>query len=86
MTPLGTVDDFAGALLGIVKSGFALSLILLLISYLELPVINSFLSESVVLPFVQPIAPTILHWFSGFYPTLKEFLQPDSIPGEPLQV
>lgn len=70
---LGRVDEFAGALLGIVKTAFLLSVALWILESLNVNVAGRFDNgKSWFYPLIAGFAPKISHWIGSFIPIFKD--------------
>jgi membrane protein required for colicin V production len=72
LTILGSLDSVAGAILGIFKTGFALSLILWVANSFEFKFSEPWMNESVFYPFIQPMAPLTINFVDGYTPIVKQ--------------
>jgi len=66
------LDSVAGAILGLLKTGFALSLILWVANSFEFNFSESWMNESVFYPFIQPMAPLTINFVDGYTPIVKQ--------------
>lgn len=71
-TFLGKMDAAAGAVLGLLKYAFSLSIILWLIDSFKISLPESWVSDSKLYPIVAHVAPTIASFFGDFLPFFKE--------------
>lgn len=74
-TPLGPVDHVAGAVLGIFKFAFGLSILLLLFGKLGIDLPQHMTDNSVVVPRVAAVAPVVFKWISDLFPSFGLMLQ-----------
>ena len=74
-TIIGSIDDIAGALLGIIKWCIAISLVLWLIAQagFDLPVKN--LEESIFYPYLVEFGPLVVNLFSKLIPFAKDLIE-----------
>lgn len=71
-TFLGKIDSAAGALLGIVKNAFGISVIIWLIEVFNVAPPDSWKNDSVLYPAAAQVAPTLSEYFGEFLPFFKE--------------
>jgi len=71
-TFLGRVDAAAGALLGVLKYAFSISIILWLVDSFKIRLPENWVSDSVLYPIVAQVAPTLASVFGDFLPFFKE--------------
>ena len=71
-TFLGPIDDFGGAVVGLVKTTFVFSIALWIVDSLRLSFISEWTEDSWLYPMVAGIAPKFTHWISGFFPFFKD--------------
>ena len=71
MTLLGSFDNMAGAVIGVLKWGFGISIIVWLISYLEFTD-QAFFANSEVIPYLQPIAPMVMDFIAVLIPYVHD--------------
>lgn len=70
---LGRVDEIAGALLGIVKTAFLLSVALWILESLNIKIIERFSNnKSWLYPWIAGFAPKISHWIGSFIPIFRD--------------
>ena len=74
MTPLGSLDNVAGGVLGALKWAFTLSVLIWGASYLGMG-FDSYLESSQMVPYIEPIAPVVFDFVSAFIPFLSEFFE-----------
>ena len=70
-TPLGSLDNLAGAVIGILKGAFGLSVIIWLITKSEFDLFNDSISQSKIYGYIEPIAPFVFDTVSAYLPFLK---------------
>jgi len=68
MTLLGGFDNLAGALIGIFKWAFGLSVLIWIFNYFEITLISQYSEEAVIYPIVTSFAPTIVNYISILLP------------------
>lgn len=71
-TFLGRMDEIAGAILGLMKSAFSISVLLWLIDSFKINLPSDWVNDSVLYPFVAQVAPTVASFFGDFLPFFKE--------------
>lgn len=71
-TVLGSVDKVAGGLLGILKTGFMLSVLLWLGSSLSIFVPDHLSEDSWLYPTVMKFAPAVTSWIGEVFPVFKD--------------
>jgi len=81
MTLIGNFDKFAGALVGILKWGFGLSVVLWLTLSFNITLPEHWIDGSIIYPFLVNFAPKVVEWVahvlpfaSGLFDTIKELL------------
>jgi len=82
LTLLGSFDNLAGALFGIIKWGFFLSVFLWGLSYLNIVISDKYASESILLAYIEPLAPFIFNNVGAVLPFIEELLKPLKNIGE----
>ncbi|MDQ3395802.1 MAG: CvpA family protein, partial [Bacteroidota bacterium] len=82
LTILGSVDNFAGATLGLLKWAFAISLLFWLAESVGIPISEDIRTNSFVYPMVSAIAPNTINFLSenlpfmeGFFGSLKDIFK-----------
>lgn len=71
MTFLGSLDSAMGALLGIVKSAFLLSVTFWILDSLKIDVITGWVSTSGLYPVISDFAPFVADWLGELIPAFK---------------
>ncbi|HEX8041826.1 MAG TPA: CvpA family protein [Chryseosolibacter sp.] len=71
-TFLGRIDQVAGALLGLIKAAFLLSVALWIIDALHIGLPERWTSQSWLLPKIEAFAPQITHWIAAYIPLFKD--------------
>lgn len=72
MILLGGMDSLAGAILGIVKTGFFISLFIWFSFQFDLKMPREWQKESQFLPFIEPLAPGVIWVLDPLVPKIKE--------------
>lgn len=71
MTMLGSIDNLTGALIGILKWAFGISILLWLSSAVGFQS-NAFIKESRLIPYIEPIAPKVIEYVSFLIPYVQQ--------------
>jgi membrane protein required for colicin V production len=71
-TFLGRMDEIAGAILGLVKYAFSISILLWLVDSFKINLPSDWVNDSVLYPVVAQVAPTAASFFGDFLPFFKE--------------
>ncbi len=71
-TFLGRVDQVAGAVLGLIKAGFLLSVALWILDALHVEMPEKWASGSWLLPRIESFAPQVTLWIGGYIPFFKD--------------
>jgi membrane protein required for colicin V production len=74
-TPLGIFDNVAGSLIGIVKSVLILSILIWLISGLNINIPGSFMDDSKLLPIVSGFSSRLSEFISTIFPSFDVFIK-----------
>jgi membrane protein required for colicin V production len=69
---LGGLDSLAGAVLGVVRAGFFISLLVWVLLKLELKTFQDWQAKSEYLAYLQPLTPSVLDLLSPLLPPVKE--------------
>lgn len=72
MTLLGSFDNLAGAIIGVFKWAFGLSVLLWIFNYFQINPIEDYAENAVVYPFVVSFAPTVVEYISALIPFAKD--------------
>ncbi len=75
MILLGTVDSLAGAVLGVVKAAFFISLFIWLANQFDLEMPKKWQRDSEALVYILPLAPTVVEFIEPFFPSIEESLK-----------
>lgn len=73
-TPLGVVDNIAGAAIGALKWALGLSILILIFGQLNLELPNHLTDNSVIYPRIAAVAPTVFEWISFLFPAFGQML------------
>ncbi len=76
LTLIGSFDSFAGALFGILKWSFFVSVFLWGLSYLNIIISEDYAVNSQLLPYIEPIAPFVFDNFGKIMPFLEDLVEP----------
>lgn len=68
MTLLGSVDNLSGLILGTLKWAFGISVILWLTSYVGMLIPDSYVEDSILYSYIEPIAPVTVDYISTILP------------------
>ena len=71
MTLLGSFDNLAGAIIGVIKWGFLLSVVIWITAAFSLELSEKWIDGSVIYPYVEEFAPQMVEWMSGVFPFLE---------------
>jgi membrane protein required for colicin V production len=74
-TLIGPIDSFAGAVLGILKSAFGISILLWIMHSFEFDLAIQWAEESKFYPYIQPIAPFLLKLLDVYFPVAKDAIE-----------
>ncbi len=72
---LGGLDSLGGAVLGIVRTGFFISLLIWVLGKLELDSLKKWQADSEYLAFIEPLTPEILELVDPILPSVKDASQ-----------
>jgi len=76
LTLIGSFDSFAGALFGIIKWSFFLSVFLWGLSYLNIVISDDYAESSHMLIYIEPIAPFVFDNFGKIMPFIEDLIEP----------
>lgn len=71
-TLLGSLDKAAGAVLGLLKASFLLSVVLWIVHSLNLQLPSSWTTDSWLLPRVESFAPQVAVWLGEYVPFFRD--------------
>ncbi|WP_291778757.1 CvpA family protein [Cecembia sp.] len=74
-TILGSVDNIAGGVLGVLKTAFILSFFLWIADSLEFKITNEWIADSKSYPLIQPLAPVVISFLDDYTPIISEAVQ-----------
>lgn len=72
LTILGSLDNVAGSVLGILKTSFILSLLLWVANSFDFKVSEDWITASKVYPIIQPIAPFVITLVDAYTPIINQ--------------
>jgi len=72
MTLLGSFDSLAGAIVGLFKWTFGISVLIWIFNYFQINPIDTYGEDSVVYPLVVSFAPTVVEYISALLPFAKD--------------
>ena len=75
MILLGGFDSIAGAILGIVKSGFFISLFMWLSIQFDLKLPREWRAKSEYLQYIEPLAPSVIWVLEPIFPKVKQVIE-----------
>jgi membrane protein required for colicin V production len=71
---LGGIDQLLGAVVGLIKGVFMLSVVLWILDSMKLEFLNQFNQRSKLLSVIAEIAPQITSWVGSIFPFFKDIL------------
>jgi membrane protein required for colicin V production len=74
MTILGSIDNLTGALIGILKWAFGISILLWLSSAIGFQS-TAFMKESKLIPYIEPIGPKVIDYISILIPYVHQIFE-----------
>ncbi len=74
LTLLGSIDNVAGGILGILKWGFGISVLLWIFNYFEINPLENYIDGAVIYPFVVTIAPNVISFITAILPFSGDIL------------
>ncbi len=81
VTIFGTLDTLVGAITGVAKWGFLISMLAWIFDSVGFEVQKSFLNESVIFPYLVQIGPASFEWIGRLIPYVQDLIDSlDSIP------
>lgn len=75
MTLLGNFDDIAGAVIGIIKWAFGLSVILWISNRFGITIPEHLTDSSRIYPWIEDFAPSIVGYLTGIFPFIEDLLK-----------
>lgn len=75
LTPLGIIDKLAGLILGVLKLGFFVSLLIWGASSLGFGLSAEFTEESILFPWIEPLAPNTVEFLMSIFPYGESVLE-----------
>lgn len=74
ITPFGLIDNVFGSILGLIKWAFGISLILWLLSMLEIALPEKHFQSSLMVPYITRLAPLFIDFVAYLIPHFQELL------------
>ena len=75
MTIIGSLDNLGGALLGLAKWAFGLSVVLLIFETMQIDFLMDQSGSSFMIPIIAPVAPAVFDFFNDYFPFLKQLFE-----------
>lgn len=75
-TLLGSVDHMLGAVVGVAKFIFMISIFIWILDYADIDLVNRWSDQSVVLRVISRVAPTIAGWIGKVFPAFSDLFGP----------
>jgi len=75
LTPLGIFDHLAGAIVGILKWGLTLSIILWFLSFIDIQLPGIITNNSLLLPYISAVAPGAVALATQIFPALNSYFE-----------
>ena len=75
-TLLGSIDQLAGAVLGILKTAFMISVIFWILESMEVDFLDRWKEDSWAYTHVATVAPAVTAWVGGMIPEIGDLFQP----------
>ncbi|GHB30472.1 CvpA family protein [Mongoliitalea lutea] len=72
LTLLGSFDNIAGAVLGVIKTAFTISLFIWVTVSFEFSFLQDWQEKSTVYAYIEPIAPVFIRWIDAYIPFIQE--------------
>lgn len=76
MTLLGSLDAFAGGLVGLLKWTFGVSIILWLTTNVGLLIPTQYINDSLLYPYIVNVAPTVIEYVAIIWPLAEDLFHP----------
>jgi membrane protein required for colicin V production len=73
-TPLGVIDNFAGALLGVLKWALGVSIVFWVITTLDLDFVSGSVHNSKILPIANKMLTSVSNFISTIFPSFDDFI------------
>ncbi|MEP1094316.1 MAG: CvpA family protein [Cyclobacteriaceae bacterium] len=73
-TFFGTLDNAFGAVAGIVKSAFVLSIVFWVFDSVGFDLVSRYSDGTVIFPYIVGIGPTVFEWLSGLLPFIEDLI------------
>jgi membrane protein required for colicin V production len=75
LTVLGSVDNFAGSILGIFKWALGVSFLILISSSLGISLPEKYTEEAGLYHFIESLAPTVIGYLTVIFPFIEDFFE-----------
>lgn len=75
MTLLGSIDNLGGAIIGIVKWGFGISVLILVIEAIEVEIPPEMSENTFLYPKIAGFAPMVFDYISDIFPFIRELFE-----------
>ena len=72
MTLLGSFDSLAGALIGVFKWAFGISVLIWIFNYFQINPVEDYSEDAVIYPIIVSFAPTVVDYISALIPFAKD--------------
>lgn len=80
-TFLGSVDNILGAIAGLFKSAFILSVVFWVLDSVGINVVHRFADDTAIFPYIVGIGPTVFEWLSTLIPLIRDLIDMmDNLP------
>lgn len=74
-TILGSVDQLAGSVLGLVKTAFMISVVFWILGSTEVDLFSRWTDNSRLYPYVVGFAPTVTEWLGDLFPSIGDLFK-----------
>jgi len=74
-TPLGAVDNLAGAIIGVIKWALMLSIVLWVMTSLSINLPDFLTKNSKIMPVISGFASQVSHFISTIFPSFENFIR-----------
>ncbi len=75
-TLLGSVDQLAGAVLGVLKTAFIISVLFWIMHSMEMDFLHRWKEDSLLYPYTVDFAPKVTNWIGELMPSFRNLFQP----------
>jgi membrane protein required for colicin V production len=73
-TFLGTVDNLLGALAGVLKTAFILSIVFWVLDSVGFNVVEKYSEDTIIFQYIVGIGPTVFEWLSNLIPLVRDLI------------